>query len=49
MASIIIVSNLWGIRLGEWKGVSRKTFSTLLLGVCIILLSVVLGGVARIL
>jgi L-rhamnose-H+ transport protein len=49
MASIIIVSNLWGIRFNEWKGVSRSTFATLLWGVAIILLSVVLGGVAKLL
>lgn len=47
MASIIIVSNLWGIKFNEWKGVSKKTFSTLLLGVAVILLSVLLGGVAK--
>jgi L-rhamnose-H+ transport protein len=49
MASIIIVSNLWGIKFNEWKGVSKKTFNLLLLGVGIILLSVVLGGVAKLL
>jgi L-rhamnose-H+ transport protein len=49
MASIIIVSNLWGIKFNEWKGVSKKTFNMLLLGVGIILLSVVLGGIAKLL
>jgi L-rhamnose-H+ transport protein len=49
MASIIIVSNLWGIKFNEWKGVSKQTFNMLLLGVGIILLSVVLGGVAKLL
>lgn len=49
MASIIIVSNLWGIKLNEWKGVSRRTFSLLLAGVAVILLSVVLGGLAKLL
>jgi L-rhamnose-H+ transport protein len=49
MASIIIVSNLWGIKFNEWKGVSRQTFNTLLAGVGIILLSVVLGGIAKLL
>lgn len=47
MASIIIVSNLWGIKFNEWKAVSKRTFSTLLLGVAVILLSVLLGGVAK--
>jgi L-rhamnose-H+ transport protein len=49
MASIIIVSNLWGIKFNEWKGVSKQTFKMLLIGVGIILLSVVLGGVAKLL
>jgi L-rhamnose-H+ transport protein len=49
MASIIIVSNLWGIKFNEWKGVSKQTFNMLLIGVGIILLSVVLGGVAKLL
>jgi L-rhamnose-H+ transport protein len=49
MASIIVVSNLWGIKFNEWKGVSKKTFNLLLLGVGVILLSVVLGGVAKLL
>jgi L-rhamnose-H+ transport protein len=49
MASIIIVSNLWGIKFNEWKGVSSKTFKLLLTGVGIILLSVVLGGLAKLL
>lgn len=49
MASIIVVSNLWGIKFKEWQGVSRKTFKMLTLGVGIILLSVVLGGIAKLL
>ncbi len=49
MASIIIVSNLWGIKFNEWKAVSKKTFNTLLFGVAIILLSVLLGGIAKML
>jgi L-rhamnose-H+ transport protein len=44
MAFIIIVSSLWGITLREWKGVSRKTFGTILLGILTIMLSVVLVG-----
>ncbi len=49
MASIIIVSNLWGIKFNEWKGVSKKTFNMLLFGVTVIILSVVLSGVAKLL
>ncbi|HEU4555722.1 MAG TPA: L-rhamnose/proton symporter RhaT [Chitinophaga sp.] len=44
MAFIIIVSSLWGITLREWKGVSRKTFGTIMLGILTIMLSVVLVG-----
>lgn len=44
MAFIILVSSLWGITLKEWKGVSRKTFATILLGVITIMLSVLLVG-----
>jgi L-rhamnose-H+ transport protein len=47
MATIIITSNLWGIKFGEWNGSDKKTFNTLLLGVGVILLSVVLGGIAK--
>jgi L-rhamnose-H+ transport protein len=49
MASIIIVSNLWGIKFNEWKGVSKTTFDTLIKGVGIIILSVVLSGIAKLL
>lgn len=44
MAFIILISNLWGILLKEWKGVSRKTSLTIALGIATILASVVLVG-----
>ena len=44
MASIILVSNCWGIALNEWKGTSRKTFAAVIAGITAILLSVVLVG-----
>ncbi len=44
MAFIILVANLWGIVLKEWKGVSRKTAITITAGIFLILLSVVLVG-----
>lgn len=44
MAFIILVSSIWGIALKEWKGVSKKTFSTIVLGIAIIILSVVIVG-----
>ncbi len=47
MAFIIIVSSLWGITFKEWKGVSKRTFTTILAGIGIILLSVVLVGIGN--
>jgi len=44
MAFIILVANLWGFALKEWKGVSQKTKTTIIVGVVIILLSVMLVG-----
>lgn len=44
MAFIILVSSMWGFTLKEWKGVSRKTYTTILLGIATIILSVVLVG-----
>ncbi|HEY0740487.1 MAG TPA: L-rhamnose/proton symporter RhaT [Chryseosolibacter sp.] len=44
MAFIILISNLWGILLKEWKGVSHKTSLTIALGIATILASVVLVG-----
>ncbi len=44
MAFIILVANFWGIILKEWKGVSRKTRTTVALGISTIILSVILVG-----
>jgi L-rhamnose-H+ transport protein len=44
MAFIILVSNMWGLILNEWKGVSRKTYATILTGIAVIILSVLLVG-----
>jgi L-rhamnose-H+ transport protein len=44
MAFIILVSSMWGILLKEWKGVSKKTYSTILMGIFIIILSVIIVG-----
>lgn len=44
MAFIILVANVWGLILKEWKGVSKKTFLTLVFGIVIILVSVLLVG-----
>ena len=47
MAFIILVSSAWGFFLKEWKGVSRRTFATILAGVGVILLSVLLVGIGN--
>ncbi|MEP7320482.1 MAG: L-rhamnose/proton symporter RhaT [Saprospiraceae bacterium] len=44
MAFIILVANMWGILLKEWKGVSPKTKTTFTVGIATIILSVLLVG-----
>ncbi|HYC84412.1 MAG TPA: L-rhamnose/proton symporter RhaT [Chryseosolibacter sp.] len=44
MAFIILVSNGWGLSLNEWKGVSRRTKTTIGIGILTILASVILVG-----
>ncbi|MEN8202310.1 MAG: L-rhamnose/proton symporter RhaT [Bacteroidota bacterium] len=39
MALVIAMSNIWGLFLKEWKGVSRKTIVILLTGILILILS----------
>jgi L-rhamnose-H+ transport protein len=44
MAFIILVANAWGLALNEWKGVSKKTKNTIIIGILTILLSVLIVG-----
>lgn len=44
MAFIILVANMWGLVLKEWKGVSKKTFVTIMAGILVIIISVLLVG-----
>lgn len=44
MAFIILVANMWGIVLKEWKGVSSKTKTTITIGIITIILSVMVVG-----
>ena len=44
MSFIILVANGWGIFLKEWKGVSRRTNTTIILGILTIIASVVIVG-----
>ncbi|MEO6148654.1 MAG: L-rhamnose/proton symporter RhaT [Mucilaginibacter sp.] len=44
MAFIILVANMWGLLLKEWKAVSKKTFTTFVFGILTIILSVFIVG-----
>lgn len=44
MSFIILVANIWGIISKEWKGVSKKTSSTITIGIATIILSVLVVG-----
>ena len=44
MAFIILVANMWGLVLKEWKGVNKKTITTITIGIITIILSVLLVG-----
>jgi L-rhamnose-H+ transport protein len=44
MAFIILVANMWGLILKEWKGVNRATTTTIIAGILTILVSVMLVG-----
>ena len=44
MSFIILVANMWGLISNEWKGVSKKTLYTILLGVAIVIAAVLLVG-----
>ena len=44
MAFIILVANMWGLVLKEWKGVDKKTVTTISVGIITIIASVLLVG-----
>jgi L-rhamnose-H+ transport protein len=44
MAFIILIANLWGLFLKEWTSVSKRTFSTFIIGILTIILSVFIVG-----
>lgn len=44
MAFIILIANVWGLVLHEWKGVSKKTMTTIIIGILVILASVLTVG-----
>jgi L-rhamnose-H+ transport protein len=47
MSTIILTANMWGFYNKEWKGVSKKTFRTIVLGISLILFSVVIVGIGN--
>ena len=47
MAFIILVANMWGIILKEWKGVSKKTARTIAVGIITIILAVIIVGIGN--
>ena len=47
MSFIILVANLWGFALKEWKGVSPKTRKTIIAGIITIIVSVILVGIGN--
>jgi L-rhamnose-H+ transport protein len=44
MAFIILVANMWGLALNEWKGVSKRTRFLVVLGVFTIIAAVLVVG-----
>jgi L-rhamnose-H+ transport protein len=44
MSFIILVANMWGIVSKEWNGVSKKTRTTIIIGILTIILSVIVVG-----
>ncbi|GAA4314509.1 L-rhamnose/proton symporter RhaT [Mucilaginibacter gynuensis] len=44
MAFIMLIANVWGIILKEWKGVNKKTYATVIAGIATIVLSVLIVG-----
>ncbi|HEY8783993.1 MAG TPA: L-rhamnose/proton symporter RhaT [Mucilaginibacter sp.] len=44
MAFIILIANVWGLLLNEWKGVSRKAIGTVTAGILMIIISVLIVG-----
>jgi L-rhamnose-H+ transport protein len=49
MAFIILIANLWGIALKEWKGVGKKTKRTIIIGIATIIFSVLVVGLGNML
>lgn len=44
MAFIIFIANLWGIIIKEWKGVSKRTITTIAVGMIVMFISILMVG-----
>lgn len=47
MAFIILIANAWGVLLKEWKGVTRKTYRTIIAGIVLIIIAVLVVGFSK--
>ncbi len=47
MSFIILVANMWGLVLKEWKGVRKKTTRTITIGIATIILSILIVGLGN--
>jgi len=47
MAFVIVFSNLWAIRLGEWRDTKPRTLRLIIAGIAIVLLSTIVVGVSN--
>jgi L-rhamnose-H+ transport protein len=47
MSFIILIANMWGIVLKEWKGVSKKTITTIIIGIATIIASIIIVGLGN--
>ena len=47
MSFIILTANMWGIVLKEWNGVTKKTKTTIVIGIAVIIASVFVVGIGN--
>lgn len=47
MAFIILIANVWGIILNEWKGVTKRTYYTVLSGIMLIIAAILIVGISK--
>jgi L-rhamnose-H+ transport protein len=47
MAFIILIANSWGVLLKEWKGVNKSTYTSIIAGILVIILSICIVGFAK--